>query len=187
MHFIVKKSLVKIDELKQFYVVAVKGNTPRLFAEFKQLNVNQALSVFKRTEKRKNRQVEIQVNVYHCTDWVKHNWLSSQRMIVVQNRWLQDGSIHCEQRFYLSNMPNDSAEYFANGIRQHWSIENKLHWVKDVQLNEDKSLIRHQNAVACYSVLMNWVLNIARFNCYYKWKDWLARFANRIDRIVAII
>lgn len=33
---------MKIDELEQFYVVVVKGNTPRLFAEFKQLTVGEA-------------------------------------------------------------------------------------------------------------------------------------------------
>jgi predicted transposase YbfD/YdcC len=26
---------------------------------------------------------------------------------------------------------------FAQGIREHWGIENRLHWVKDVIFGED--------------------------------------------------
>jgi predicted transposase YbfD/YdcC len=35
---------------------------------------------------------------------------------------------------------------FANASRQHWGIENKLHWVLDVAFNEDNSKIRTGHA-----------------------------------------
>ncbi|WP_187286542.1 hypothetical protein, partial [Kingella kingae] len=41
MPYIVKKSLVEIDELGQFYVVGVKKGAIRLFKEFQELQNNQ--------------------------------------------------------------------------------------------------------------------------------------------------
>jgi hypothetical protein len=32
--------------------------------------------------------------------------------------------------------------HLANWIRGHWSIENKVHWVRDVTYDEDRSQIR---------------------------------------------
>ena len=34
----------------------------------------------------------------------------------------------------------------AAWVRSHWEIENKLHWVRDVTYQEDKSLVRTGNA-----------------------------------------
>jgi hypothetical protein len=31
-------------------------------------------------------------------------------------------------------------------VRSHWEIENRLHWVRDVTYQEDKSLVRTGNA-----------------------------------------
>ncbi|MDK4544464.1 transposase, partial [Kingella kingae] len=72
-------------------------------------------------------------------------------------------------------------------IRNHWGIENNLHWVKDVHFKEDNSLIRNSNSAFIYSILFSLVLNIVRLYGYKSWKPWLARFTNRIDRIVAVI
>ncbi|MBD2604039.1 transposase [Scytonema hofmannii FACHB-248] len=46
-----------------------------------------------------------------------------------------------------------SAVDFAQGIRGHWGIENRLHWVKDVVFNEDVSTIHMGNAPANLSVM----------------------------------
>ncbi|MDK4623551.1 transposase, partial [Kingella kingae] len=82
---------------------------------------------------------------------------------------------------------HDNVEFFAKTIRNHWGIENNLHWVKDVHFKEDNSLIRNSNSAFIYSILFSLVLNIVRLYGYKSWKPWLACFANRIDRIVAII
>ena len=34
----------------------------------------------------------------------------------------------------------------AAWVRGHWEIENRLHWVRDVTYQEDKSLVRTGNA-----------------------------------------
>ena len=38
--------------------------------------------------------------------------------------------------------------------RAHWVVENKLHWILDVQLGEDYSRKRYLNAAENYSIIM---------------------------------
>lgn len=47
-------------------------------------------------------------------------------------------------------------------IRQHWSIENGLHWPLDVLLDEDLARSRKDNAPANLAILRRLALNIAR-------------------------
>jgi len=76
---------------------------------------------------------------------------------------------HCQAevtsdyRFYLSSLVR-SAEDFASLIRQHWHIENKLHWCLDVTFNEDCCRIRKDNAPANMAVLRRLALNLLRQN-----------------------
>jgi predicted transposase YbfD/YdcC len=47
-------------------------------------------------------------------------------------------------------------------VRQHWSIENGLHWPLDVLLDEDLARSRKDNAPANLAVLRRLALNVAR-------------------------
>jgi predicted transposase YbfD/YdcC len=46
------------------------------------------------------------------------------------------------------------------GIRAHWSIENSLHYVKDVTFKEDACTIRTGNGPINFSIIRNIVINI---------------------------
>jgi predicted transposase YbfD/YdcC len=50
----------------------------------------------------------------------------------------------------------------ANGIRKHWGIENKVHWILDVAFNEDYSRKRNENSAQNYSCLNRIALNILK-------------------------
>ena len=51
----------------------------------------------------------------------------------------------CEQRYFLSSMAAD-AKLFSEAVREHWGIENHLHWRLDVLFREDAHRIRKGNA-----------------------------------------
>ncbi|QSJ20835.1 ISAs1 family transposase [Nostoc sp. UHCC 0702] len=53
-------------------------------------------------------------------------------------------------------------------IRQHWSIENQLHWVLDVTFNEDACRIRKENSPDNFALLKRWSRNFLNKETNYK-------------------
>jgi predicted transposase YbfD/YdcC len=71
-----------------------------------------------------------------------------------------------ETAYYISSIRSNKAAFFGNHIRNHWGIENRLHWVKDVCMNEDKSKTVKGMAAENIAILRNIVINIFRTNGY---------------------
>lgn len=63
-----------------------------------------------------------------------------------------------EVHFYLSSLPVD-APINGHVIRQHWSIENQMHWSLDVTFNEDKCRIRSLNSPQNFALVRRMALN----------------------------
>jgi len=55
-----------------------------------------------------------------------------------------------------------NAERILHAVRKHWSIENKLHWVLDVALNEDRSRVRKDQAPENFAVLRRLALHLLK-------------------------
>jgi predicted transposase YbfD/YdcC len=66
-----------------------------------------------------------------------------------------------ETSHYLSNRTID-VEQAAHAVRQHWSIENRSHRIRDVTLGEDASRIRTDPGI--FARLRSFASNILRFN-----------------------
>jgi predicted transposase YbfD/YdcC len=66
-----------------------------------------------------------------------------------------------DRRYYLSSLPL-GVETFARAVREHWGVENQVHWVLDVQLNEDQSRARAGHAAENLGPLRRLVLNLLR-------------------------
>lgn len=81
-----------------------------------------------------------------------------------------------ETSFYIATSVL-SAELFCQAIRNHWSIENRNHYVRDVALAEDKSRIRIKPGI--FAKLRSFALNILRANHVKNVS--LALFQNALD------
>ncbi len=66
-----------------------------------------------------------------------------------------------ETRFYISSMTCD-AETHAKAIRDHWGIENGLHWVMDMVFRDDECRIRKGNAPANFTTIKHAASNMLR-------------------------
>jgi predicted transposase YbfD/YdcC len=66
-----------------------------------------------------------------------------------------------ETRYYITSLAPD-AKRLNGAIRQHWGIENKLHWVLDVAFGEDHSRKRQGNAAQNFSIINRIALNLLK-------------------------
>jgi predicted transposase YbfD/YdcC len=71
------------------------------------------------------------------------------------------GKVTAEIRHYLSSAALPP-EVLAAAIRNHWRVENGLHWVLDVGFREDASRVRERNAARNLALLRKIALNLAR-------------------------
>ena len=71
------------------------------------------------------------------------------------------GKVTAEIRHYLSSAKLPP-EMLAAAIRNHWRVENGLHWVLDVTFGEDASRVRERNAARNLALLRRIALNLAR-------------------------
>jgi predicted transposase YbfD/YdcC len=57
---------------------------------------------------------------------------------------------------------DETAEQFAQRIRNYWHVENKVHHVRDVTQAEDASRIRVQPLPCIFTLARNLALNLYR-------------------------
>ncbi|BAY85171.1 transposase ISAs1 family protein [Calothrix parasitica NIES-267] len=88
-----------------------------------------------------------------------NKWKELNSVGMVESVRTENGKTTVETRYYISNL-NLDAKKFGESVRSHWGIENSLHWILDVALNEDDCKIRKDNAPQNFSVLRHIAINL---------------------------
>ena len=90
-------------------------------------------------------------------------WASLQGLVRIEAERYHKatGKTEREVRYYITSMKPDAARLNA-AIRQHWGIENKLHWVLDVAFGEDLCRKRTGNAAQNFSTINRIALNLLK-------------------------
>jgi predicted transposase YbfD/YdcC len=86
------------------------------------------------------------------------SWPAIKRVVMVEASREKDGKVQQETRFYLSSLAAD-ATTFNRLVRNHWGIENNLHWMLDVVFREDQSRTRKGNAPENLAILRKTACN----------------------------
>jgi len=153
------------------YVLAVKANQQSLHEDVKLFFEDAIAEGFDvlygltdeddwghgRTENRKCYSVEVE----HF-NWFKHKdeWKGLRSIACMEaTRRIKDTET-VERRYFISSL-TDTRE-IARSIRHHWRVENKLHWVMDVDFDEDACRARVDHAPENFALLRQIAHNLIK-------------------------
>lgn len=154
------------------YVLSVKDNQPSLhreiaafFADARPQEVNAVIDV----DKNHGRIEERRCLVSNKIDWLtgEHRFPGEYRfpklaaVAMIEAKVELPKRCYRERRYFISSAPLE-AERFAAIVRNHWRIENSLHWVLDVTFKEDLSRLRKGHGAHNMAVVRHFALNLVR-------------------------
>ena len=90
-------------------------------------------------------------------------WVGLATIVMVYRQSVDQvtGKITDEVRYFISSLPA-RARRLAGAVRQHWGIENSLHWVLDVAFNEDRMRQRDRTAIENLALLNRLAVSLLR-------------------------
>jgi len=88
-------------------------------------------------------------------------WSKMKTICQVVNTTERDGKETNEVRYYISSLPL-GVKRMASATRNHWSIENSLHWVLNMTFNEDQSRIRKDHITENFGLLRRFAIRIIK-------------------------
>jgi len=94
-------------------------------------------------------------------DWLQegHRWPGLKAIGKIVRTRATRTKTTTETAYYLLSAPL-AAERFGQVVRDHWGVENQLHWMLDVTMNEDQARNRLDNGPNNLAVLRHMALNI---------------------------
>jgi predicted transposase YbfD/YdcC len=90
-------------------------------------------------------------------------WSSLKGLVRIQAERFHKatGKTANETRYYITSLAPEATR-LNQAIRQHWGIENKLHWLLDVAFGEDLSRKRAGHAAQNFSLINRLALNLLK-------------------------
>ncbi|MBD2329005.1 ISAs1 family transposase [Alkalinema sp. FACHB-956] len=181
-----KKTVQHITEQQQHYLIGLKANQPTLYRTVQRLRKRgNCLSQAHQVDLTHNRQVQRQVSVYAAPMQLKRQWAGLECLIWVERSGVREGKPFHEQSGYISSLCL-SAERFLTQIQQHWGIENRLHWVRDVLFEED-SARPGGNAPITWAILNCFVISIVRQLAYRTIPQGIRALTNQLHKVYSIL
>lgn len=160
-----------ILDKKADYVLALKGNQGTLREDVEYFAKTEQERGFAGIHISQNQQVDGDhgrietrtTTVIHDVHWLqkRHNWPGLQSLVMVQSVRELPNKIEQETRFYISSLTLP-AEQVGAIVRDHWSVENCLHWTLDMVFRDDESRVRSDYGAANFTILKHMALNMLR-------------------------
>lgn len=145
-------------------MIAVKANQPKLYHQLQQnMHHSQPTTIHSDFERRSVSFTQRRVSVFQQVQNISSQWLGLKSLVRVERFGTRAGKAYAETAYFISSLSLNALD-FAQGIRHHWGVENRLHWVKDVVFEEDSAQMVDGYAAANFSILRSFVINLFRHN-----------------------
>lgn len=166
-----RKICQQIMDQEADYVIGLKGNQGRLredvelfFDEHSERGIGESFIKQSQTVDARHGRIETRsYTVCSHTGWLeeRHHWPGLKAIVMVQSKREIRGHIKTVKQFYIASL-NREPEEMATFIRNHWQIENNLHWVMDVTFRQDECQIRTGNPAANFATIKHAAVNLLR-------------------------
>ena len=190
-----KKTLALIIEGGNDYIVTIKKNQSNLFKVAQKVVKSTSAIDKNQTHKHLHGRTTTRITtIYAIAPQLLPLWAGAKHIIAFERigsrkqgkknrRRLVD--FH-ESHYYLSSL-DWSANQFAEAIRGHWLIENRLPWVKDVTLNEDNCIHPGGNAPANWAMVRQFLVSLARMIGTNTLPQALRFMANQLEKLSELL
>jgi len=172
-----------VNAIEQDYLLALKSNRAETYGAVQTLTQTQApLASAAEQDNSHGRSVHRQVQVFAPTSKLQAKYPNLASIGVVNRTGIRAQQPFCETVYYLSSRPWSASE-LLNATRQHWQIENGLHWVKDVTFREDDPVRRGGHAPVNWAVLNTFCITLARRQGWRTVPQALRAWANQLHHV----
>jgi predicted transposase YbfD/YdcC len=182
-----KKTVERLVAQGNDYLIAVKGNQPKLMQQFQSACAE--MTPHSQTVELDNshgRQVERTTRVFAAPPALATTWPQARSLVVVERQGTREGQTFATISYYLTSL-NLSAMAAALGVRQHRDIENGLHWVKDVVFGEDAAPFPHFSPALNWSVIRSIALNLFRSHGYHSLTTAIRLLGHDLLQLLALL
>lgn len=157
------------------YIIALKKNQKKSYSFVKEIieeYENKEIKMGKVTRHTSESTGHGRIHKRTCTvvsygpimeQMFKNKFVGLKSIVGVKSQTTIVASGECTQeyRYYITSLDNTNPEEIASAIRQHWSIENNLHWQLDVTFREDYSK-KIKNAARNFSAATKIALSVLK-------------------------
>jgi len=90
------------------------------------------------------------------------DWPALAQVMLIERTWWERGERKTAVRYGITSLPAEvaGADRLLTLVRGHWQIENGLHYVKDVTMGEDRSLIHKGQGPSIMAILRDTVVSV---------------------------
>lgn len=180
------------------YLLAVKSNQPQLFADIQLLfDPPTTLHTLPLHDRRQTETIEYGHGrtrerriLTASTDLAGYlDWPGQAQVLRIERSWLAHGQTHRSVGYAITSLSPERADpaRLLALKRGHWTIENRLHRCKDVNLGEDASLIHSGSAPQVMTVLRDAVIDLLHATGVHQIAARLRRHAQYPEEAVALV
>lgn len=146
------------------FVLPVLENQPGLFAQLDRLDWK-SVPVSARTEQRRRGRHEVRtIQVLPAPPGLRFPHVA--QVFLIERKITRKGRTTYQAVLYVTSLSTDQAtpaDLLAY-VRAHWTIENRVHWVRDVTYAEDASQVRTGNAPRVMATFRNLAISLLRLD-----------------------
>jgi predicted transposase YbfD/YdcC len=117
------------------------------------------------------------------------NWPGAQQVFRIHRTRIEQGQITQECICGITSLSQSKADAFRllSLVRNHWQIENGLHHIRDVTLNEDRSRIRNRNKAKNFAAFRSLVITLLRRCGYDNILEGIEFFAEEKEKALHLV